>query len=205
MIGSKFGRLVVVSAPLRNPRNQVCVECLCQCGKTVVVRLCHLKSGASASCGCLRKEIMSVSKRTHGLTKTSEYKTFIDMKNRCTNTNAAGYKNYGGRGICVEWLCFEDFVADMGNRPSAKHYIDRIDNDGNYSSSNCRWSTRTENNRNRRNTIVLTFDGVTLPVVQMAERVGISYCALRSRIARGWPTDKACAQRQRPSCVKPLI
>lgn len=89
--------------------------------------------------------------KTHGMTKTPEYGAWTHMIDRCTNPKSQQYNRYGGRGIsvCPEWRTFDGFFADMGRRPSPLHSLEREDNDGNYESSNCRWATRQEQNRNR--------------------------------------------------------
>jgi len=121
--------------------------CLCDCGNSKKVLGTNLKRGTSFSCGCLRSELLRRSKQTHGMTLTSEFNIWNGMRKRCLNKNNKDYKNYGGRGIkvCDRWLnSFENFYVDMGGRPSAKHSIDRINNDGDYEPSNCRWATAKE-------------------------------------------------------------
>lgn len=115
------------------------------------------------------------------------------MRHRCLNPKMQVYKHYGGRGItiCDRWSDVNAFVADMGPAPSAKHELDRIDVNGNYEPGNCRWATRTENVRNRRNTQKITAFGCTLPLVVWAEKYGIEVGTLEARLKMGFPAERA--------------
>ena len=142
-----FARLTIIN---RAPNRYSYVEwhCRCKCGNAITVRGSHLLSGNTRSCGCLQKDSVS----THGRSRTPEWKAWHSMRQRCTNPNNKKFKNYGGRNIivCKQWSRFERFLADMGNRPSSKHSLDRRDNNGNYEPSNCRWATSVQQNRNRQ-------------------------------------------------------
>jgi hypothetical protein len=121
------------------------------------------------------------------------------MRKRCTDLAHDNYALYGGRGIkvCDQWLgSFENFLADMGERPEGK-FLERIDNNGNYEPSNCRWATRSEQARNRRTNHLITHNGVTQPLVAWAEQVGISRLTLRSRLREGWSTERALTEPAR--------
>lgn len=114
------------------------------------------------------------------------------MKRRCHNPADVAFARYGGRGIscCARWsLSFEAFVEDMGSRPSPKHSLDRINNDKGYSKENCRWATRTEQNRNRSDSVILSYDGLTMTQTEWANKLGIAVETLRERIQKGWPED----------------
>ena len=112
----------------------------------------------------------------HGLSGTPEYKAWRAMKDRCFNPNTKYYSNWGGRGIavCDRWKnSFQNFFLDMGSRPTAKHSLDRIDNDGNYSVENCRWATKAEQQNNQRSNRLITIDDVTLTIAQWTKKNGL--------------------------------
>ena len=126
-----------------------------------------------------------------------EERIWADIVQRCTNPKREAYKDYGGRGIrvCDRWLGSSvNFVADMGPRPSPAHTIDRIDTNGNYEPSNCRWATWTEQQRNRRNNHTLTFRGETRCVAEWSEVLGVSKWTLHSRISMGWSTERTLSE-----------
>jgi hypothetical protein len=126
---------------------------------------------------------MGAAGRTHGKSKTAIYAVWRGMWERCTKPDARSYKNYGGRGIkvCERWESFDNFLSDMGERPPL-HTIERIDNDGDYEPGNCRWATRKEQNRNKRQNRLIEHDGVVMCLVEWAERFGLRSDALRRRM-----------------------
>ena len=134
-----------------------------------------------------------MTKITHGMRKTSEYSSWCDIKTRCFNTNHKQYLDYGGRGIkiCDRWLNFENFFADMGKKTSAKHSIDRIDNDGDYCPDNCRWATKAEQVNNRRSNRFITIGCVTLNVTQWTKEMSFGRTIIQARLDRGWSELKA--------------
>jgi len=182
--GKTYGRLKVLSECTKIKGKKRKVLCLCCCGNKTLVYLGHLSAGRTKSCGCLRKEMLT----THGKRKTQEYEVWINMKRRCFNKNVPEYRNYGNRGItvCVEWEnSFETFIRDMGPRPTSSHSIDRIDVNGNYEKSNCKWSTRQEQALNRRNNRIVSYKGEQMPLSKACEMAGINYSSALRRLDRG--------------------
>jgi len=140
---------------------------------------------------------------THGKTGTSEYKAWDGMKQRCFNPNDKSYPNYGGRGIrvCARWLGpngFVHFLADVGPRPSSRHSIDRINNDGNYAPGNCRWATPIEQQSNRRNNVHVRVGDVTRTAAAWGRRLGAERHRVLARIAWGWSAEDAATRPRRP-------
>jgi hypothetical protein len=124
---------------------------------------------------------------------TPEYRSFKAMWNRCTNLNCANYAEYQGRGIkvCERWRSFTNFLEDMGLRPTPKHTLERINNNGNYEPSNCRWATRQEQSQNRRNCRLFTLNGETMCIAEMARRAGMHHMTLKQRLVAGWTPEEA--------------
>ncbi|MET1083288.1 MAG: hypothetical protein ABWY12_09620, partial [Burkholderiales bacterium] len=151
-------------------------------------------SGTTKSCGCWRKE-QGKKNRTHGGSKTVEYRIWFALKRRCLNARDPAYAYYGGRGItvCEAWInSFAQFLADMGPRPSAKHSIDREDNNGPYSPANCRWATPAEQSRNRRTTRLISFRGETRCVSEWSHALGMKRITLQARIGNPkWTLEEA--------------
>lgn len=172
--------------------------CVCSCGSTKNVREDHLRTAKIKSCGCLSSGIRGSSQRRHGESwhRTVEYRAWSSLKNRCYNERNVAYPNYGGRGIkvCSKWLGpygFENFLEDMGRKPSPKHSIDRINNDGDYCPENCRWATPLDQNRNTRVTKFITFGGETKSLGEWADQCGLNVKTLHNRIYSGWTVKEA--------------
>ena len=191
MVGKVFGRLTVVAESNTWASGRRLVDCQCSCGVTVARRRVCLVSGTTTSCGCYQKEQLAERNRTHGGTNTPEYKSWAGMLQRCNNPNHHAYANYGGRGIKVDWGTFEQFLQDMGDKPSPKHSIDRVDVNGNYSKNNCRWATDIEQNNNRRSNRPLTLHGVTRTTAEWAIEVSVASTTIRKRLQYGWSVEAA--------------
>lgn len=188
--GNKYGRLLVVSFDKRI-KSGYYWKCLCDCGNQKSIVSSRLKNGETQSCGCLHKERTSAAKLKHGCSirgmETPEYRSWTSMKTRCYDVNSIDYKDYGGRGIkvCERWKnSFQFFLDDMGKRPSLKHSLDRVDNNGDYKPSNCKWSTNKEQSRNRRSNILIEYLGKLITVVEYSEKTGISKNAIYCKLSR---------------------
>jgi hypothetical protein len=151
----RFNRLIAIRPVGSDDRGKRLWLCRCDCGKEKVIRRDDLRYNRTQSCGCLQKERQRAN-RTHGESShgflSSEYASWGAMLTRCRNPRFPTFKYYGGRGIkvCKRWLRYENFLVDMGRRPSPKHRLDRIDVNGNYEPSNCRWGTPKQHQQNKR-------------------------------------------------------
>ena len=193
--GTVIGRLTVVSDA--DPR---AVSLRCECG-AIVTRPANqlrraVRRGSSCGCAVCHFKAPALANRTHGMsgnTLAPEYTAWVSMHARCSRRSCSQYKNYGARGIrvCKRWSSFEAFIADVGTRPSPEHSIDRRDSSGNYEPDNCRWATPSEQARNRRNNLLITHNGRTMPLVAWTEESGLSYMAVYQRLRAGWTVSKA--------------
>lgn len=204
--GLKFGRLTVVKFIGKHTGNFFW-ECLCSCGKSTTVRSSSLKRGKVVSCGCYGAQRVIEAKTKHGLAGTREYVAWASIIHRCTNQNAKGWKDYGGRGItiCDRWRSFTNFIADVGMGAFAGCTIERIDNNGSYEPGNVRWATRKEQARNRRSNRHLTFKGRTKPIAAWADEVGVSAKVIYLRLFYGWSTERALTQPTQSRQPRPRI
>jgi hypothetical protein len=190
IVGKRFGRWKVTSLHGVSKNKMSTWLCICDCGTERVVRGANLKNGTSKSCGCLHAEITAARERKHGEAwKTPEYAIWQAMIQRCTNPNAATWNYYGGRGICVcdRWRnSFENFIADMGRRPSSAHTLDRVENNKGYDKDNCAWRTRKDQMNNTRKNRFIDINGDKRTVSQWAEHMNVDTRLIDGRLRRGW-------------------
>ena len=201
LTGKRFGNLTVIRFQ-GNRKSGAHWRCRCDCGNERTVYYWNLQNGKAVSCGCLRGKRNVERLTTHGRSETVEYATWGRMCSRCTNQNVFEFKDYGGRGIvvCDRWLnSFAAFFEDMGPRPSSKHSLDRIDNNGNYEPGNCRWATRKEQSRNTRASRMLTFMGETKCLTDWAIEIGLSPATLAKRLDYGWSVERAVTTPKKSS------
>jgi|HubBroStandDraft_2_1064218.scaffolds.fasta_scaffold32031_4 hypothetical protein len=192
--------ILEVSAPVGESARRF-VLCRCKCGVEKSVRLDGLQAGTVKSCGCFQKamgHVQGLKNTKHGhcrrlVDRDPVHNIWKQMNQRCIN----GHKNYGARGIkvCERWKGkrgFQNFIDDMGPRPSSRHSIDRFpDQNGDYEPGNCRWATPKEQGRNRRDNLMITFDGKNKPLSEWSEIKNISYTMLYSRLRHGWSIEEA--------------
>ena len=197
LTGNRFGMLVALFKRGRRG-SQALWRCLCDCGQRTTVQLGNLRNGHTTSCGCKRSIITTALKTTHGYCGTQSYSSWQAMLERCLNPLNPKFDDYGGRGInvCKRWRNFENFLADMGERP-IKTTLGRIDNDGPYKARNCRWETAMTQGRNKRNTRTFVYEGIAATVAEHCERLGLNCSTVRSRIyTYGWTISKSFSTNQ---------
>lgn len=205
MVGRRFARLTVVTqAPsLGGRRRGTRWRCRCRCGNTVVVSRSSLVTKHTRSCGCLHVDSARKIRTVHGESRpsTPEYRAWHAMRARCLTPSHAGYKDYGGRGIsiCRRWQrSYKAFLRDVGRRPSDRHTIGRIDNDGPYSPRNVEWQTCAQQLRNTRRSRKLTISGRTLNLKDWAKESGVHYVTISYRLRVGWPLHDAVFSSPNP-------
>jgi Fe2+ or Zn2+ uptake regulation protein len=196
----KYGKLTVKRYLGLDDHNQAIWYCECDCGGNRNVRTSKLKSGEVISCGCTNYSMSKENSTTHGMTHTSIFSIWGGMKARCDNPNHVAYNGYGGRGItvCERWLMFENFMEDM-YESYLKHCeefgedntsIDRIDVNGNYEPSNCKWATRQEQQNNTRKNIFITLNEETHTVAEWSRIYEVSRYLVYGRLHRGWEINE---------------
>ena len=198
LTGKRFGRLVVIERSGSNSRRRATWLCRCDCGKNIVVSGSDLPR--RTSCGCARSDFLAAfnkeTKTTHGMRYTRLYREWRAMINRCYCSTWKHYSNYGGRGIkvCDEWRdsfeAFRDWALVNGYQDDLS--IDRVNVNGNYEPSNCRWATIKQQANNTRNSRFLEYNGEIKTVKEWADELGLNYNTLYSRITtKGWSVEKA--------------
>lgn len=184
-----YGRLTVLSV------EGTMANCLCTCGTRKSILMRSLRSGNTRSCGCLGREARAANgrrNRTHGMKRTSTYKSWDSMKQRCLNPKSRQYRDYGGRGIsiCARWVeSFENFLADMGECPPGLT-LERKDVNGHYEPSNCTWATRLAQTRNRRITAHIKVDGQDRILGEVCAERGVNAHLVHGRLRSGWPINE---------------
>lgn len=197
IIGRRYNRLTFIKeeSPKSNHRRGLF---RCDCGKETIIGIYDVTYGHTSSCGCYRIENQKQSATTHGATRDRnnppEYRAWKAMKARCYDKNNISYQNYGGRGIvvCEKWLNdYSAFLADVGEKPTPQHTIDRIEVNGNYEPSNVRWATKIEQMRNTRLVHPVTINGVTKLICEWAEISKVPEESISSRLRSGWDVERA--------------
>jgi hypothetical protein len=197
-IGKKFGKLTIVSLISNKYLYETKAICLCECGRTHVVRLNSLTSGATKSCGCINKK---GTHWTHGKTHHRLYSIYNNIKTRCYNPKTWCYYRYGGRGIKMfeEWLKdfskFYKWAVNNGYKENLT--IDRINNDGDYCPENCRWVSRKQQANNTARNHLIEIDHIKYTIKEASEKFNIPYGLLQQRISHGWkPEDAICPKKK---------
>lgn len=193
LTGKMFNRWLVVK--YSHTKNKVAYwNVRCVCGNDRIVSGVNIRHNKTKSCGCLRK--LNHSGKTHGLYYTTSHSVWRNMKTRCNNPKSDRYKWYGRRGIkvCKRWELFENFYADMGEKPKGLT-LERIDNNKGYSKKNCKWATHKEQANNRRTSRILTLNGVSLTIAQWSEKLNILPATICNRINKsGWSVQRTLTE-----------
>ena len=188
-IGQRFNHFIISSKCV--DRTQV--EIRCDCGSVKVVKVTTILDRGRKSCGCMKTKYTSLCKNLHRdkFRKTGEYHAWCAMKGRCNNKKNKSYLHYGGRGIsiCKRWHSFDFFIEDMGRKPSSHYSIDRINVNGNYEPSNCRWATRKEQNSNTRRNVYVVVNDESVTLSEASRLIGVRYGCLISRYYKGLRGD----------------
>ena len=198
LIGIKFNRLTVISENGRDKHGRVYWECLCECGNEIKVISSELKNGHTKSCGCLNKERIELSK-LKDTRKNSAYRVWDAMKQRCVNPNNSSYNRYGAKGIkvCDRWLnSFQNFLEDMGERPSKNHSIGRIKSELGYYKDNCRWETPLEQSRNISSNVWLEYNGETMLQTDWERKFGLKNSTIYNQLRKGKTFKEVCEYYQ---------
>lgn len=199
--GQRFSKLVALSTTGLKDHGTAIWRCVCDCGCYANVSTRNLRSGHTRSCGCLKGGLVQ-----HGETVTkefsAEYIVWQSMRHRVVwKNNSKDHERYQGRGIscCERWNSYENFLSDMGRRPSPKHSLDRIDNNGDYEPGNCRWATKKQQARNRRTNRVIEYNGIILCVAEWSEKLGLAQATINQRLTLGWSAERALTATVRRS------
>lgn len=200
--GKRFGKLLVLCRINRTEDgdNAPIWECKCDCGNMTKVKSGNLMNGKTNSCGCIRRKNTSElgrSRRVYSETEKRLRSIWTDMLRRCEKPSNKDFHNYGARGIvvCNEWHSFDTFKEwSFENGYASSLSIDRVDVNGDYSPSNCKWATVTEQANNKRNTQFVNYNGEKISVANLSREKGVSYPTLLSRIKAGWDIETAVSK-----------
>lgn len=187
-------------------------ECICSCGTERVVPRTCLRSGNTKSCGCYKVDRSTEINKIHGGAKRGlhepEYRTYRSMKKRCLDPKNNRFNSHGGRGvtICERWLSsYSNFLEDMGRKPSPKHSIERIDNNGNYCKENCHWATSIQQANNRRSNKILTLNGQSKTIAEWGRITGFGWSVIQQRLRRGDTVEQSLTtpvRKIKPRCLE---
>ncbi len=189
--GMKFGKLTVIGKSKKQNSRYILWDCICECGGKRTTRGADLKNNKTKSCGCLHTETLIVRNKTHGMSGHRIYKIWKGMIKRCDNPKCIGYRLYGGIGVkvCDRWYDFENFYSDTINGYFDNLSLDRYpDKHGHYEPNNFRWATRKQQNNNKRNNTILTFNGISATVSEWSNIIGLSASVIYRRLDLGWTT-----------------
>ncbi len=193
LVSEIFGRLTIVSFSHYSKQQKPFWEAKCECGKTITISSVSLKQYQANSCGCIKRQKIT-NPNIHGLSNNRIFKIWTGMIQRCYNPKAPKFEDYGGRGIivCERWLfSFQNFANDMRLPPSNGHTLDRKEVNGNYEPLNCKWSTRKEQQRNKRDTVKLTIHGMSAMIDVWSNITGVKKQTIITRYYRGY-SDYEC-------------
>lgn len=195
LTGQRFTRLLVIERVANDRHNNTRWRCACDCGAELLVIAQPLRSGRTKSCGCLTTDQLIGRLTRHNKSRTPEYRVWAEMLQRCKFADNEKYSRYAGRGICVceRWHDFANFIADMGMRPSPRHTLERVNNDGNYEPDNCSWALRDAQNNNTSRNVRIIYKGQSMTLTQAMKLAGtkMKHTSIHDRIKRGWAIEAA--------------
>ncbi|HEY8560516.1 MAG TPA: hypothetical protein VIL74_09075 [Pyrinomonadaceae bacterium] len=206
LLGLTFNHLFVVQFLRTDKYGKAYWLCVCKCGNVTEKQSYNLLIGKVKSCGCQKLELISKANSRHGECnqgmRSPEFRAYVDAKKRCGNTNAAPNPDYAGRGIEFRFESFEEFLAEVGRKPTAQHSIERKDVNGHYEKGNVCWATPSEQARNKRNSFVVTYNGISKNVRDWSDITGVASDTIKARIKLGWCVDCALhtTARKRNAC-----
>jgi hypothetical protein len=200
LVSARFGRLLVRSLAFTKERGRKVWACVCDCGNTTTATTETLNAGTKKSCGCLHRETAAAINKTHGASGGKTYRIWCGINARCKTASATGFSRYGGRGlkVCRRWQKYENFLQDMGECPKGKS-IERKNNNGGYTKTNCYWATPAQQSRNTCRTRFVMVRGTKKVARDAAVKNGVSVSAFKARLYKyGWSVEQACGLLPKP-------